>query len=72
MRQTVRAAPPLGVGVVLGPFMGGGSTIAAAMAVGYTSVGVEQDPLFFALAEAAIPRLAALALPASRERRAAV
>lgn len=69
MRQIVRAALPLGEGVVLDPFMGGGSTIAAALAVGYASVGVEQDPAFFALAEAAIPRLAELVSPA-RERRA--
>lgn len=57
MRQLVRAALPLGRGVVLDPFMGGGSTIAAACAVGYESVGVERDPEFFALAERAIPRL---------------
>jgi DNA modification methylase len=73
MRQIVRAALPLGEGIVLDPFMGGGSTIAAAVAVGYASVGVEQDPAFFALAEAAIPRLAGLsAPPATREPRAAV
>jgi site-specific DNA-methyltransferase (adenine-specific) len=34
MRQIVRASLPLGVGVVLDPFMGGGSTIAAAISVG--------------------------------------
>nr|WP_263429974.1 MULTISPECIES: site-specific DNA-methyltransferase [Nannocystis] len=60
MRQLVRAALPLGRGVVLDPFMGGGSTIAAAVAVGYESVGVELDPEFFAAATAGIPRLAAL------------
>jgi site-specific DNA-methyltransferase (adenine-specific) len=58
MRQIVRAALPLGVGVVLDPFMGGGSTIAAAVAVGYESVGVEIDPEYFAMAETAIPELA--------------
>jgi len=61
MRQIVRAALPLGIGVVLDPFMGGGSTIAAAVAVGYESVGVEVDPVFFAMAERAIPELAKLA-----------
>lgn len=60
MRQIVRAALPLGEGVVLDPFMGGGSTIAAAIAVGYDSIGIELDPLFFDIAKAAIPRLAAL------------
>jgi DNA modification methylase len=40
--------------------MGGGSTIAAAMAVGYDSVGIEIDPVFFKISEEAIPRLAQL------------
>lgn len=57
MRQIVRAALPLGVGVVLDPFLGGGSTIAAAIAVGYESIGVELDPVFFSMAERAIPQL---------------
>jgi len=61
MRQIVRAALPLGEGVVLDPFMGGGSTIAAACAVGYMSIGVESDPEFFSIARAAIPKLATLA-----------
>ena len=60
MRQLVRAALPLGTGVVLDPFMGGGSTIAAAVAMGYESIGVELDPLFFADAENAIPALSRL------------
>lgn len=69
MRQLVRAALPLGTGVVLDPFMGGGATVAAACAVDYKSVGVEIDPQFFAVAAAAIPRLAALTPAASRPRR---
>jgi site-specific DNA-methyltransferase (adenine-specific) len=60
MRQIVRASLPLGEGVVLDPFMGGGSTIAAALAVGYESVGVEIDSAFLQVAIAAIPRLARL------------
>ena len=60
MRQIVRASLPLGVGVVLDPFMGGGSTIAAALAVGYDSIGIESDHAFFEIAEQAIPRLAKL------------
>ena len=59
MRQIVRASLPLGEGVVLDPFMGGGSTIAAALANGYESIVIESDPEFFAMARAAIPRLAA-------------
>ena len=60
MRQVVRAALPLGEGIVLDPFMGAGSTIAAAVAVGYQSIGVELDRVYFAIAERAIPKLAAI------------
>jgi DNA modification methylase len=58
MRQIVLASLPLGHGVVLDPFMGGGSTIAAAMAVGYTSIGLEKDSAYFRIAAEAIPKLA--------------
>ena len=60
MRIIVRALLPLGEGTVLDPFMGSGSTIAAAEAVGYRSVGIEIDKDYFHLAEASIPKLAAL------------
>lgn len=58
MRQLVRAALPLGQGVILDPFMGSGSTIAAAEAIGYGSIGVENDPAYYAVAKKAIPALA--------------
>ena len=60
MRILVRALLPLGEGVLLDPFMGSGSTLAAAEAVGYHSVGVELDADYFRLAKKSIPRLAAL------------
>jgi DNA modification methylase/plasmid maintenance system antidote protein VapI len=60
MRQIVRASLPLGEGIVLDPFMGGGSTIAAACTVGYHSIGLESDPEFYQIAVTAIPQLAAL------------
>ncbi|GAA3737683.1 hypothetical protein GCM10022239_11730 [Leifsonia bigeumensis] len=60
MRQVVRAILPLGEGIVLDPFAGSGSTLAAAEAVGYQSVGVELDPTYAELASKSIPKLAAL------------
>lgn len=60
MRIVVRALLPLGEGTVLDPFMGSGSTIAAAESVGYDSVGLELDAQYFKLATKAIPRLASL------------
>lgn len=66
MRQIVRAVLPLGTGVVLDPFVGGGSTLAAAEAVGYASIGVEKDATYFELAKKSVPRLAKLQVEASR------
>lgn len=60
LRQIVWASLPLGKGVVVDPFMGSGSTIAAAEAVGYDSIGIEIDKEFIELARNAIPKLAAL------------
>jgi site-specific DNA-methyltransferase (adenine-specific) len=60
MRQLVHAVLPLGRGTILDPFMGGGSTIAAALAVGHDSIGVELDARYFALAKRAVPKLAEL------------
>ena len=60
MRYIVRAALPLGEGRILDPFMGGGSTIAAAEYTGYTSVGVEFDEQYYNLAANAILPLANL------------
>jgi site-specific DNA-methyltransferase (adenine-specific) len=57
LRQLVRAVLPLGKGVVLDPFAGAGSTLAAAEAVGYRSMGVEKDEYFFDMACKAIPNL---------------
>lgn len=60
LRQLVRAVLPLGEGLVVDPFAGSGSTLAAAQAVGYDSAGVEMDPHYVAIAKKAIPALAAL------------
>jgi DNA modification methylase len=60
LRQIVRGVLPLGKGIVLDPFAGSGSTLAASEAVGYESVGLEKDPKYFSLATRAIPKLAQL------------
>ncbi len=57
LRQLVYVSLPLGEGVVLDPFMGSGSTIAAAEALGISSVGVERLADYFRMASKAIPRL---------------
>ena len=60
LRQLVCGVLPLGTGIVLDPFAGSGSTLAACEAVQYESIGVEKDHDYFKLAEQAIPRLARL------------
>ena len=62
LRRLVRGVLPLAQGVVLDPFAGSGSTLAAAHAVGYASVGIERDAQYFALAREAIPQLATMQL----------
>ena len=57
LRPLVRGVLPLGEGVVLDPFCGAGSTLAAAEAVGYRSVGIESDSEYFDMACQGIPRL---------------
>ena len=58
LRQLVRAVLPVGVGVILDPFAGAGSTLAAAESLGYASIGVEKDAAYFEMARNAIPKLA--------------
>ena len=63
LRQVVRASLPMGEGIILDPFAGSGSTLAAAEALGYYSVGVERDPEYISLASQALPALSSLTVP---------
>lgn len=63
MRQIVHASLPLGSGIVADPFMGAGSTIAAAEALGLSAVGVERYADYYASSAKAIPKLAAIRFP---------
>lgn len=65
LRHVVRGVLPLGEGILLDPFAGSGSTLGAAAAVGYTSIGIEKDEHYAKMAATAIPRLARLK-PSSR------
>lgn len=60
LRKLVWASLPLGRGVILDPFAGSGSTVAAAQSLGLQAVGVERNDKFFEMAVQAIPALAAL------------
>lgn len=60
LRILVRSLLPLGQGVILDPFCGSGSTIAACKAIEYDSIGVEIDDVYFSQLEKNIHALAAL------------
>ncbi len=69
LRHLVRAVLPLGQGIILDPFAGSGSTLAAANAVGYQSIGLEKDAVYFQMATQAIPELSKFPLPSTGVRR---
>lgn len=60
VRQVVRAALPLGIGVVYDPFAGSGSTLAAAEAVGYHAIGTDRDINYYAMARGSFAALSQL------------
>jgi site-specific DNA-methyltransferase (adenine-specific) len=57
LRELVWSVLPLGKGLVCDPFMGSGSTVAAAEALGYRSIGVEKYKSYYQLATSAIEPL---------------
>lgn len=63
LREVVYAALPLGEGIIADPFMGSGSTVAAAHAMRLACIGVERHAEYYTLSQAAIPKLAALTKP---------
>jgi DNA modification methylase len=71
LRQLVRASLPFEEGVLLDPFAGSGSTIAAAYVCGLDSIGLEKNPEYYRLATKAVPALAALRLVSNGDRHGA-
>jgi site-specific DNA-methyltransferase (adenine-specific) len=57
LRQLVHISLPLGEGVIADPFMGSGSTVAAAEAMGISCVGVERFADYYKMALNVIPQL---------------
>jgi site-specific DNA-methyltransferase (adenine-specific) len=60
LRKIVYSSLPLGEGIVLDSFMGSGSTIAAANAIGYSSIGIERIEEYYQMSKNAIPKLSAI------------
>lgn len=63
LRQVVYAALPLGAGVLADPFMGSGSTVAAAEGLGLSCIGVERHPNYYQLSLQAVPKLSGIEPP---------
>ena len=63
LRKLVHASLPMEEGVILDPFAGSGSTLAAANHVGYESIGIEVSGAYIEIAETAIPELEKVRCP---------
>ncbi len=57
---------PLGEGIIADPFMGAGSTVAAAEAVGVCCIGVDRYLEYYEMSRTAVPKLADLKMPAEK------
>lgn len=60
LRILCRSLLPLGKGTILDPFCGSGSTIAACMAISYSSIGIELDEVYYGELQSNIAALSAL------------
>jgi site-specific DNA-methyltransferase (adenine-specific) len=67
MRKLVYSALPLGKGIIVDPFMGSGSTLAAALHYGYEAIGIERDQNFYHLAKESIIPLSEISLDFQEE-----
>jgi len=72
LRQIVHAALPLGVGVIADTFMGSGSTIAAAEAIGVIAIGVERYADYYEMSLDSIPKLIAIQVPTEANQEASL
>ena len=63
LRELVYAVLPLGKGIVVDPFMGSGSTVAAAEALGIHCIGIETNIEYFHAAKKSIGRLSRVVVP---------
>jgi len=72
LRQVVHAALPLGVGIIADPFMGSGSTVAAAEAVGVQCIGIERYDEYYQMARQAVPHLVTMKTTHVRENQLAL
>jgi site-specific DNA-methyltransferase (adenine-specific) len=63
LRRICHAALPLGEGIILDPFAGSGSTIAAVEALGLTGIGIERHREYYQMACEAVPRLKRIEIP---------
>ena len=60
MRLLTYIALPLGKGIIVDPFSGSGSTVAAAKAVGVSAIGIERHRPYYEMSKTAIPKLSAI------------